>query len=277
MATQNFSALLFTWDWIQPAGAVLLITLGLYWTGWWRLRRNGHYSLANKWRLASYSAGQLACMLALLSGIDTLQSSLFFMHMIQHLLLLMLAPPLLWLGNPLAISLWGFPRYTRLMVGRWLRPQAQFRRILRSSTSMGTSWLAFVAITILWHDPTFYQLALRNEIIHDIEHLSFFISGLMFWWHITGANPRIHRQYNYGMRIGLVILTIVPNQILGVFLALSDTVFYQYYNSVPRVLNLTPLADQNMGGVIMWIPGSMMYALTALILFIVAGNRVERK
>jgi putative membrane protein len=110
--------LLFTWELNISIISVLLITSGFYLNGWWNLRQRGHQTLATKWHLSAYMSGQFVLAVALLSFIDWLQSSLFIMHMIQHLSLTMIAAPLLWLGNPFTISLWGLPRYWRLTLGR---------------------------------------------------------------------------------------------------------------------------------------------------------------
>lgn len=268
--------LLFTWSLNKSVISVLLITSGFYLRGWWKLHQAGHHTLATKWRLRAYIGAQVALAFALLSFIDWLQSSLFLMHMIQHLLLTMIAAPLLWLANPFPIALWGLPRYWRLTLGRLLSRKSRFRKVLSAITPMGTSWMIFTATFWLWHDPAAYQAALRNELIHDFEHLTFFLTAMLFWWHIIAAAPHIHKRYSYGARIGLVLLTIIPNEVLAVFISLSETVVYPYYETVPRVWGIDVMTDQAIGGVIMWIPGGMMYALTAILLF-VASSRAEKE
>jgi cytochrome c oxidase assembly factor CtaG len=275
----TFTDLLLTWTVHKSVIAVLLITSGFYLRGWWHLRQKGYPTLATKWRLRAYLGGQVTIAIALLSAIDSLQSSLFLVHMIQHLLLMMVAAPLLWLGNPLVIGLWGLPRYWRLTLGRLLSKNARFRKILAAFTPMGISWMIYIAIMWLWHDSLAYQAALSNDLIHQLEHLTFFFSALLFWWHVIGAAPHIHKRYGYGARIGLVMLTMVPNEILAVYISLSATVLYPHYETVPRLWGIDALTDQALGGVIMWIPGGMMYALAIVLLFVASGltKKGERK
>jgi len=259
----------------------------LFTSGWWRLRqrtllnsgagirRSSRLSLASGWRLASYWSGLLVIALALLSPIDALSAQLFTMHMIQHLLLIMLAPPLLLLANPMPFVLWGLPSGARREVGRGLGhilgSNAPFRRTLKSLTAMGITWMLWVIVIVGWHDPGAYDAALRNEFVHDIEHVSFFIVGMLFWWHVTGAGPRVHKQYGFVGRIAFVISVIPPNMATGVVIAFASKPMYSYTSGY---LGLTAIADQQLGGVIMWIPGSMMYIVAALVL---AGQLLQRE
>jgi cytochrome c oxidase assembly factor CtaG len=226
--------------------------------------------LAKVWRLVSYVAGLVVMGLALLSPIDTLGSQLFLMHMIQHLLLIMIAPPLLLLANPMPFMLWGLPGSWRLKVGwgigRLLHRQSPIRRNFRLITSPGILWLVWVILIFGWHDPTLYNAALQNDFVHDIEHISFFTAGMVFWWHVTGAGPRIHKQPPLLGRIAFVIGAIPPNMLTGVVLAFATEPIYTFYTAVPRLWNLSVMDDQRIGGVIMWVPGSMMYIIAALVL-----------
>lgn len=274
-------AVLLSWGWRWDV-ILILFTLGLlYAVGWWRLRqktrlkrnernkikRNG---LATYWRLFSYLTGLLIIGVALLSPIDVLGRQLFFMHMVQHLLLIMIAPPLLLIANPMPFLLWGLPEKWRLQTGRWigqlLHRESSFRYWIRLGTSAGIVWIIWVAAVILWHDPYLYNAALQSELVHDLEHLSFFLASMLFWWLVTGAGPRIHRQFGAFGRIAFVLAAVPPNMALGIVLAFSSVVIYSYYEAVPTIWGIDPLTDQIIGGVIMWIPGSMMFFIAALIL-----------
>lgn len=266
MTNSALKTLLLTWEW-RPEVILVLATLGvIYAPGWGRLRRWGHRRLANGWRLAAYLGGLAALALALLSAIDALQPLLFSIHMVQHELLMMVAPPLLWLANPFPIVLWGVPTGLRRTVGRLLTREAPFRRGLRRLTAPWVAWALYVATIWLWHSPTAYDAALRYELIHDVEHLSFFWTAFLFWWHVIGAAPRIHGRLGYGLRMGYVLAALAQNEILAVAIALASSPWYTYYTTVPRLWGLSALDDQRLGGAIMWIPGGMMYALTAVIL-----------
>jgi cytochrome c oxidase assembly factor CtaG len=265
------------WDW-QPAAILVLIVLGgTYCLGWWRLRWQGHTRLANGWRLAAYLSGLAVLGLALLSPIDTLQSLLFSMHMVQHELLMMVAPPLLLLANPFPIALWGMPAGLRRTIGRLLTRKAPFRRVVRRLTAPWVAWALYVATLWIWHAPIAYNAALNDELIHDVEHITFFATALLFWWHVVGAAPRIHGSPGYGVRIGYVLAALVQNEVLAVSISLAHQPLYAYYMTVPRLWDLSVLEDQMLGGAIMWVPGGMMYVLTAIILIACLLDWEEKK
>lgn len=277
-------AVLLSWNWRIEVIVVLALAGTLYSRGWWRLRRRtfGHskrerrangrfrWRLAVRWRLGLYWLGLLFVALALLSPIDALGQQLFMMHMIQHLLLIMFAPPLLLIANPMPFVLWGLPDGARLRVGHFLawllRKDAPFRQGLLALTHPAFLWLFWVVALIGWHDPNMYNWALEREWVHDVEHLSFFLSSMLFWWNVTSAGPRIHKRFSLLARIGLLIAAVPPNMLLGVVLSFAAAPVYTYYLNVPRLWGITLQADQTIGGVIMWIPGSMMYLIAALIL-----------
>jgi cytochrome c oxidase assembly factor CtaG len=269
-------AVLLSWDLRVEVILALALAAVLYTLGWRHLRalrslagsspRKDRGHLATGSRLAAYLGGLVILGLALMSPIDVLASQFFFMHMIQHLLLVMAVPPLLWFANPLPFAMWGLPVKARRQVGDLLRPRSTFRRRLRTLTTPGISWMLFVAFLLGWHDPGAYEAALRDELIHDLEHLSFFVTGMLFWWHAIGASPRIHKRLSRGARIAYVLAAVPPNMAAGATIAFSGQPIYTYYTAVPRLWGITVLQDQMLGGIIMWIPGSMMYIIAALIL-----------
>jgi putative membrane protein len=263
-------AVLLSWD-LRPEVILVLVTAGtLYTRGWRRLRgseqKPKQERLATGTRLASYWAGLVFLGLALVSPIDVLGGQFFFMHMIQHLLLVMVAPPLLWLASPLPFVMWGFPRRVRSTVGNWLRPRSAFRRRVKALTPPGMVWMLFVAALLGWHDPNAYQAALQDEMVHDLEHLSFFLPAMLFWWHVTNAAPHIHKPLPRGARIAFLLAAVPPNMAAGAVIAFSGAPIYAYYTAVPRPWGLSVMQDQMLGGIIMWIPGSMMYIIAALVL-----------
>jgi cytochrome c oxidase assembly factor CtaG len=212
-----------------------------------------------------------------MSPIDVLGGQFFFMHMIQHLLLVMIVPPLLWLASPLPFALWGLPQRARRAVGDWLRPGSAFRRRLRTLTTPGLVWMLFVAALLGWHDPKAYQAALQDAFVHDLEHLSFFVPAMLYWWHVTYAAPHVHKRMVRGARIAFLLGTVPPNMAAGAVIAFSGQPIYSYYTGVPRLWGMTVMEDQMLGGIIMWIPGSMMYILAALVLVARWLQEEERK
>jgi cytochrome c oxidase assembly factor CtaG len=290
-------AVLRSWDWRIEVILVLALAGIFYLRGWRRLRRRsargaggsqryGGYRrnpwrLTAVWRPISYFTGLLFIALALLSPIDVLAQQLFLMHMIQHLFLMMLAPPLLLIASPLPFILWGLPDRWRLgvggVLGKGLHRDSRFRRGLRTATNPGMVWLIWVIVLIGWHDPALYNLALEVEWVHDLEHISFFLASMLLYWHITGAGPRIHKQFSLVGRTALTVAAIPPNMFLGLVLALATGVIYSHYLNVPRIWGIDALADQQISGFIMWVPGSMMHIVAALFLIYRILDKEEQK
>ena len=258
------NALLLAWEWRVD---VLLILLGMGWLylhGWLTLRQKGH-PIANGWRLLSYSAGLLTIAVALLSSIDRLGGLLFWVHMVQHLLLIMVAPPLLFLASPFPVGVWGLPRQGREWVAIILNRRSKLRSFLRRMGSPAIVWLTFVIMLFGWHDPSAYDAALRLEWVHDAEHLTFFIIGMLYWWQMIGAAPIFSKRLTMPQRLLYAISAVPPNMIVGVSLAFATEPMYKHYLTVPRISGLSALADLHLGGLIMWIPGSMMYILAGIV------------
>jgi putative membrane protein len=273
-------AVLRSWDLRIEVIVLLGLAGAVYLRGWWGLRALrrvdsaagdaraafGRGRLATGGRLAAYLGGLVLLGLALMSPVDVLGGQFFFMHMVQHLLLVMIVPPLLWLASPLPFMMWGVPAPARRQIGSWLRPGSALRRRLRTLTPPGIVWMLFIAALLGWHDPDAYQAALQDELVHDLEHLTFFVTAILFWWHIIYAPPHVHKRLPRGARVAYVLAAVPPTMAAGVAIALSGQPIYSYYTSVPRLWGLSVMQDQMLGGVIMWIPGSMMYIIAALVL-----------
>jgi putative membrane protein len=267
-------ALLTTWDWRPEVILILGLNSLFFVSGWLRLRRRGRARLASGWRLTSYLAGMIVLGLSLMSAVDVFGQWLFFMHMIQHALMLMIAPPLLLLANPFPFMVWGLPGARR--ISAWLLGgEAPFRNGLRWLTRPPIVWLAFVTVLWGWHDPNAYNAALRSRWVHDLEHITFFGTALLLWWHAIGAGPRLHARLPTILRIVGLLATASANMIPGVVIALVPTPLYTYYVEVPRTWGLTVMQDQVLSGLIMWIPGTMMYLSAAVILILREIQRSE--
>jgi cytochrome c oxidase assembly factor CtaG len=189
----------------------------------------------------------------------------------------MIAAPLLWLGKPFPVMLWGMPAPVRKWVGSLFTREAQFRLVLRATTNAGIVWFAFIAIYMGWHDPNLYDLALRYPWVHDLQHLTFFAAAMLFWWHIVGAAPHIHGRTVVWGRLAMLIGVIPAQMIAGIIIATANEVIYTYYATVPHIWGFTALEDQAIAGVIMWIPSSEM--LVWAVVFLLAGlfKREEKR
>jgi putative membrane protein len=262
----TLSVLLLSWAWRPEIMLTLGLAAALHLAGRRRLKQRGSTRLVSAWRSLAYLTGLAVLWVALMSPIDVLSGQYFYMHMIQHLMLVMIAPPLLLIGDPMPIMLWGMPSALRLEVGRWLKPDAGFRRVLRSLTTPGLVWLYTVVALVAWHEPIAYNATLESELIHDLEHLTFFGAAMLFWWHVIGAAPHLHRRLSRGVRIGYVLSVVPATALTGIAISFSSKPIYRHYMTVPRLGKMTVLQDQMLGGVLMWIPGSMMYIIAALVL-----------
>ncbi|RMF00033.1 MAG: cytochrome c oxidase assembly protein [Chloroflexi bacterium] len=264
------SALLQSWDWRIEIIVPLLLFGTLFFTGWRRLHKSqlkpGKRQPAAVWRLAAYLSGIAVLAIALMSPIDILGSQLFYMHMIQHLLLVMVVPPLLLIANPFPFVMWGLPTAGRAKIAGFFTAKSGFRQSLRRLTPPGAAWLLFFAVFLGWHDPNAYNAALLNETLHDLEHLTFFATAMLFWWHVTGAGPRIHGRFPRPARIAYLLAAVPVNMLTGVAIAFATEPIYTYYASVPRWWGVSVMEDQMLGGILMWIPGSMMFLVAAIVL-----------
>jgi putative membrane protein len=257
-------ALITSWDWRPEILLILVISAALYITGWSRLRRRGRRQVASGLRLASYLSGLGVVAVSLMSAIDILGSFFFFMHMLQHLLLIMVAPVLIWLGNPFPFLIWGLPKGRQIGTALLSR-QAPFRAALQRLPA-GAILILSVALLWGWHDPAAYDAAIRYGWVHDVQHLTFFLPAVLFWWKVTGAAPHVHGRLTAPGRIALLIGMAVANAIPGAIIALSPQVIYEYYLAIPRLWGISAHQDQIIGGILMWIPGTMMYLLAVLVI-----------
>jgi len=217
------------------------------------------------WQIALYWLALGAIILAVISPIDALSSTNLSMHMVQHLLLLMIAPLFFLLANPLPGFLWGLPVKGRRQFCRLFKPLSPFRRLLWVLTLLPVAWSVYVFNLWAWHHPSLYQLALRNEWAHDVEHLMFFFTSLIFWWPVVNPAPRLHGEISYGFRIVYLIAATLQNTVLGMVLSLPKNVIYPYYEAMPRLMDLSAINDQALGGGIMWV-SSHMYLIPILVL-----------
>lgn len=236
--------------------ASLAITAVIYSRGWWILRRH-----AQRWhagQLVAFCSGLATIYLALASPVEAFAPLLLQVHMVQHVLLLMVAPPLIWLGAPMFPLLRGLPEPIRTY---WVAPllrNQRLRRFFDRLTQPVAALLLFTAATWLWHWPAAFELALRWPQWHYAEHVCFFATAMLFWFPIVGPYPSRLRWSNW-ILLPYLIGADVQNTVLSALLTFSRTLVYPYYSEVPRLGGLSALEDQHAAGVIMWVPGSIAY------------------
>lgn len=249
----------------------LLLTALVYWRGWRRL----HAWIPDRfpvWRLASFLGGLVALFLAVASPLDALAGLLLQAHMIQHLLLTMLAPPLLLLGAPYLPLLCGLPRtVVREALGPVLA-SPDIRRWGHWMTHPLVGGTVFMLSTLIWHLPGPYELALRSPAWHVVEHTCFLGTALLFWFPVVQPWPSRAHWPRWAM-IPYLLVADLQNTLLGAFLSFHDQVLYPTYAAALRRGGISPLADQAAAGAIMWVPGSVAFLLPAgLILIGILGG-----
>jgi len=226
-------------------------------------------------RLVAFMAGIAILLLAASPLLDELSHALLRVHMTQHLMLTLVAPPLLWMGAPVAPLLLGLPRPLRRAVARALGT-APVRRLARALAHPALGWTAFVIAFWSWHVPALYDLALRSDVWHHVEHASFFATALLFWRPVILPWPSRVSWPRWAM-IPYLVLAEFQNATLAAILTFSDRVIYPAYEHVPRPWGLSALEDQSIAGAIMWVPGSIasLLPLLWLILTAVSGPKAR--
>jgi putative membrane protein len=242
----------------EIVGVLLLGTL-LYLGGWMRLRQRAP-RVAALGRLAAYTLGTSTAAVALLSPISAQAGEALPVHMVQHLLLTMFAAPLILLGNPLPFLTWGLPRTIRRAVGRLLR--SRLRPAAVFATGCPAAWAVATGALWLWHAPRAYDAALLRPWLHDLQHLTFFVSAALFWSAVIDPAPRLQGGVADTGRMAWLFAAAIQNAALGAWIALSERVLYQHYlgPAGPAVL-----ADQQAAGMLMLASGTMMYVGGALL------------
>jgi putative membrane protein len=231
-------------------------------------RRAGRGRGVARWRVASFLGGLACVALALVSPIDRVAEALFAVHMIQHLLLIVAAPPLLTLGEPVLVWLWALPVGARRSIGRGWRAARALRSIWCVITIPVVVWLLHTAAVWVWHLPGLYDRALRDPATHMAEHLSFLATALLFWWLLTDRRAR--RRLGAGCAILYLFTAALADTLLGATLSLSRRPWYSAHWGTTTAWGLTPLEDQQLAGLLMWVPAGLVY-LVALAPLIVPG------
>ena len=244
----------------------LIVGAILYVRGWRVLHRVAAERFP-AWRLWAYLCGLGTLWLAVASPLETFSGLLLSAHMVQHLLLLSVAPPLILLGAPMLPLLRGLPRgFARDGLGPFLAWPA-LRRFFRGLTHPVVCWLGMVVSLCAWHVPAAFELALRSPAWHKVEHACFFITALLFWWPVLRPFPSRPHWPLWTIPLYLLAADLV-NTALCAILSFSEHVLYPAYANAPRLFGMSALSDQVSAGVIMWVPGSLAFLVPATVLAI---------
>jgi putative membrane protein len=213
------------------------------------------------WQAWSFWGGWLTLVVALVSPLDSLGGVLFSAHMGQHELLMVVAAPLLVLGRPLATWAWALPPAQRRSFGRFFASRGWSGFWGALTDPLGAFALHAIALWA-WHIPFAFDAALRNEGWHILQHFSFLGTALFFWWSVLGHDPR--GRYGPGHSIAWLFATMMHTSALGALLSLAPSVWYEPYVATSAALGVDPVIDQQLGGLIMWVPAALAYVIAAL-------------
>jgi putative membrane protein len=246
-----------TWT-FDPWIVAPLFVSGLIYLGgsWMLMRRTTLGRKARRWHSVAYFAGWLSLALALVSPLHWLGEHLFTFHMIEHEILMAISAPLLVMARPIGTFLWSLPRGMRMSAGRFLRRPAV--NAIWQWLSLGRNATLLHGLAIwAWHAPLLFDAAVVNVTVHRLQHLSFLLTALLFWW-------SVFRTSNSGVAAWHLFITMLHTSILGALMSLAPRVLYVAQTAAASDWGLTPLEDQQLAGLIMWVPAGTVYAGAAL-------------
>ena len=227
----------------------------LYCVGAARLARRVRQPVGMRSRIYLYGAGILALAGALLSPLHWLGEHLFTIHMIEHEFVMAVSAPLIVLSRPIGVLLWGLPGRARQVAGLLMRARLM-RRLWDKLTGATSATLVHGVAIWAWHVPVLFDAAVTNTALHRLQHLSFFATAILFWWALVWRS-------DYGSAAWHLFFTMVHTSILGALIALAPRILYAQTQTA-MAWGLTPLEDQQLAGIIMWVPGGTIYAAAAV-------------
>lgn len=244
----------FSWlEWsVHPSTVIGIAALGGIYL--WRARSASADNPLSGWRKLSFFASLFVIFASLNGPIHDLSDTyLFSAHMVQHLLLTLAMPPLMIVGAP----------------GWMVRPLLRNRvvgAIARRLTRPIACFVIFNLVIAIWHLPAFYNAAMENHSIHIVEHLMFMAAAVLMWWPLTSQLPELPRLSYPGQMLYCFLITL-PMTVVAIYITLADRVLYPAYAAAPRVMALSPMEDQLLGGLIMWVPGGMIFVGIMTVVF----------
>ena len=242
--------------------AALIVVALLYLRRWVRIRGLNLESVAG-WRVASFVLGLLLIWIAMASPLAALDHDMLTAHMVQHLLLMTLAPPLILLGMPVMLLVHSPLQRFLQTIGCPLG-SAPMQKLGRALTYPALCWVGAAGTLVVWHIPSMFMLGLRSQTWHSIEQASFLATGLLFWWPVIQSRPIVSKWPESSMLLYLFLATL-PCDILSAFLVFCDRVVYPVFLSSPQSFGLSALEDQQCAGALMWTCVTVVYLIAAAI------------
>jgi len=246
-----------SWRWDLGIILPLLVFAVLYCMGAARQRNR------NQLHHLLFASGWLSLVFALDSPLHPLGEQLFSAHMLQHEILILVSAPLIAAAHPGSTCLWAFVPRHRAGIGSTVQ-RIESARLVRLLTAPLAAWIIEAVALWGWHIPALYQATLTSDAMHAAQHLSFFLSALLFWSALYGVGRSV---MNYGTATLYVFGTAAHCSALGALLTFSTVLWYPAYQSTTRAWELTPLQDQQLGGLLMWVPSGVVFVVIGLVLF----------
>ncbi len=241
-----------TWSFEPGVLIPLILTAALFIVGAVHRWSKPGWSVAH---FACFVAGWLMLAVALVSPVHRLGALLFSVHMGQHEVLMIIAAPLLVLSRPLLWFLWALPQSWREIMGQFTKRPA-VSALWMTMTLPLFVWLLHGATLWVWHIPSLYEASVEYEWVHALQHASFLFTALLFWWTLLHGR---HGRLGYGMAVVYCFTTAVHTSILGALMTFAQQVWYPIYEGRTAAFGLTPIEDQQIGGLIMWVPASVVF------------------
>jgi putative membrane protein len=247
-----------------PVTFALLLAASIYLRGWLSLRSTIPHVIS-AWQLASFMNGLFALWIALGSMLRALHHELLSFHMVDHVLLMAVAPPLILLGAPFRVFAQGLSKqFVHEGLARFLR-WSPLRRVGRLLGHPIFCWLAATLALIGWHIPAAFELAMHSDRWHEVEYACFFGTGLLFWLPVIRPWPNVARSPRWSIVLYLFFATL-PCDALSAFLTFCDRVVYPGYLSAGRHFSISPLQDQQCAGALMWVCVTFVYLVPAVMI-----------
>ena len=240
----------------------LILVALVYVRGWVRVRRPDLDAIES-WRAGSFLLGLFFIWLATASPIAALDHELLTIHMVQHLLLMTLAPPLIWFGAPMKPLLHGLPEGFGNVMSHFFR-SPPIQRLGSAIAHPAVCWLAAAATLVGWHVPSLFALGMRSGVWHTIEQGSFLASGLLFWWPVIKPGQGVSNGAEWPILLYLFLATL-PCDILSGFLVFCDRVVYPAYFSSAHGIGFSALEDQQCAGALMWTCVTLVYLIAGTV------------
>jgi putative membrane protein len=265
---------LSAWSWEPGIVIPLVLMTVLYFAGSHRIRhRNPSRPAIRGWEVACFWAGWFSLVLALDSPLHKLGEVLFSAHMAQHEVLMVIAAPLLVISKPLIAVLFSLPEPWRIRSGALTKARS-FQSAWTWITGPIVVW-AIHGLTIWgWHIPLLYEATLDNEWVHALQHISFLGTALLFWWTLIQGR---YGRLGYGVAFVYVFTTALHTSILGALMTFTSHIWYPIYTGRTSAWNLSPIEDQQLGGLIMWIPSGAVFLVVGLAMFAAWLGESERR